>query len=70
MLLIIASSHHTSPTPLKVNLGTHVLLITSGSGLPDPFLAGTQVEAPVLFDNEEAYKLCVCLETLFRQDAK
>ena len=31
---------------------------------------GSETERPVLFNNEEAYKLCVCLETLFQSQSQ
>jgi hypothetical protein len=71
MLLVVRSSHHTSPTPLRVSLGTHTLLITSERHPTDPTKTldtkGPKTKKPVVFNNEEAYKLCVCLETLFKE---
>jgi hypothetical protein len=66
MLLIVLSPHHTSPTPLRVSLGTHTLLIASERDPIDASLETEGTEAAVLLDNEEAYRLCVCLQTLFR----
>jgi hypothetical protein len=64
MLLIVASPHHPSPTPLKVNLGTHTLIITSESDPPEPVPDISTASAR--FDHEEAYKLYLCLHVLFQ----
>ncbi len=63
MLLIVVSPHHQSPTPLRVDLGTHTLLITSES-TRSPSVKTTRASAR--FDHEGAYRLYLCLHVLFQ----
>lgn len=71
MLLIVVSPHHSSPTPLRMSLGRHMLMIIRESNQAFAFESvsdteGIPTEAPALFNNEEAYKLCMCLHVLFQ----
>ena len=67
MLLIVASPHHNSPTPLTVSIGEHTLIITSERHLPE--LDVETADTSALFDHEEAYQLYLCLHVLFHQAA-
>ena len=66
MRLTIVSPYHQSPALLKVDIGTHTLVITSESNPPEP--TPDIPEALALLDHEEAYKLYMCLHVLFQQN--
>ena len=72
MLLIVVSPHHSSPTPLRMSLGRHMLMIIRESNQAFAFESVSDTEGiqpkPQPFSTMRSIQLCMCSMYSFNRD--